>query len=55
VITIQKEKTMDQDKKELEYEKPTIQEEQEMIFPEEVWKQFSNGKWCFGCSNCNCN
>ena len=38
-----------------EYEKPRLVEEKEMIFPEEVWKQFSNGRWCFGCSNCNCN
>lgn len=37
------------------YEKPEITEEKEMIFPEEVWQQFSDGKWCFGCSNCNCN
>lgn len=37
------------------YETPTIEEEKEMIFPEEIWKEFSNGKWCFGCSNCNCN
>lgn len=38
-----------------EYEAPKLQKEEEMIFPEEVWQQFSNGRWCFGCSNCNCN
>ena len=37
------------------YEKPTIEEQEEMIFPEEVWQRFSDGQWCFGCSNCNCN
>jgi hypothetical protein len=37
------------------YESPSIVEEEELIFPEEVWKQFSDGHWCFGCTNCNCN
>ncbi|MPN08019.1 hypothetical protein SDC9_155295 [bioreactor metagenome] len=37
------------------YEPAELVQEKEMIFPEEVWQQFSNGRWCFGCSNCNCN
>lgn len=36
------------------YETPCIVEETEMTFPKEVWADFCNGKWCFGCSNCSC-
>lgn len=39
----------------LPYEAPRLEEQDEMIFPEEVWQQFSGGHWCFGCTNCNCN
>ena len=38
-----------------EYSAPIIQEEEEMLFPKEVWENFSEGNWCFGCTNCNCN
>lgn len=37
------------------YEQPFFKEEKGMDFPEEVWEEFNGGKWCFGCSNCNCN
>lgn len=37
------------------YEKPLLQEEKEMVFTKEVWDEFNNGNWCFGCTNCNCN
>jgi hypothetical protein len=36
------------------YEAPCIVEETEMTFPKDVWNDFCNGKWCFGCSNCSC-
>ncbi len=39
----------------MSYEKPAIWEEDGMEFPEELWWEFSEGKWCFGCTNCNCN
>jgi len=37
------------------YEEPLFEEVEEMSFPEEIWEEFSEGKWCFGCTNCNCN
>lgn len=37
------------------YQKPIIEEDKEMSFPEEIWEQFNDGSWCFGCTNCNCN
>lgn len=37
------------------YETPIFEEEDGMAFPEEVWEAFTDGKWCFGCTNCNCN
>ena len=39
----------------LKYETPLFEEEPEMVFAEEIWAEFSEGKWCFGCTNCNCN
>jgi len=44
---------MDENKK--EYETPVFEEEKEMSFSKEIWEEFNNGKWCFGCTNCNCN
>lgn len=38
-----------------EYYAPIIQEEDEMLFTKDVWENFSEGNWCFGCTNCNCN
>lgn len=38
-----------------EYSTPVIQEEVEMLFTKEIWEKFSEGNWCFGCTNCNCN
>ena len=37
-----------------EYVKPTITLETEMLFTKEIWEEFSEGNWCFGCTNCNC-
>ena len=37
------------------YETPLFVEEDGMNFPEKIWSEFSGGKWCFGCTNCNCN
>jgi len=37
------------------YEKPVFEEDDGMIFPQEIWEQFNEGKWCFGCTNCSCN
>ena len=37
-----------------EYEKPILEKEEEMIFTKEVWEEFNDGQWCFGCTNCNC-
>ena len=37
------------------YEKPLLELEEEMVFPEEIWSEFCNGQWCFGCTNCNCS
>lgn len=36
-----------------EYSIPKIEEE--TLFTKEVWENFSEGNWCFGCTNCNCN
>ena len=38
-----------------EYTAPVIVEEEEMLFTKEVWEDFSEGNWFFGCTNCNCN
>ena len=38
-----------------EYSAPIIQEVDEMLFTKDVWENFSEGNWCFGCTNCNCN
>jgi hypothetical protein len=37
------------------YEAPDFIESPGMTFTKEVWEDFSNGNWCFGCTNCNCN
>ena len=37
------------------YENPVLIVEKNMVFTKEVWDEFNNGNWCFGCSNCNCN
>ena len=37
------------------YEAPRITESFGMTFTESVWEDFSEGNWCFGCTNCNCN
>lgn len=37
------------------YTKPIVEIENEMLFTKEIWEEFSNGDWCFGCTNCNCN
>lgn len=44
---------MDIEKK--EYIKPFLEEEVEMVFTKEIWEEFNDGQWCFGCTNCNCN
>lgn len=38
-----------------EYSAPIVLEEDEMLFTKDVWENFSEGNWCFGCTNCNCN
>ena len=50
-----KTESTDQNAQKRPYEKPLFEEQEEMIFPEEVWEEFSSGVWCFGCTNCNCN
>jgi hypothetical protein len=37
------------------YVAPVIREESEMLFTKDIWEDFSDGNWCFGCTNCNCN
>jgi hypothetical protein len=37
------------------YEAPIITESPEMTFTKDIWENFSEGNWCFGCTNCNCN
>jgi hypothetical protein len=37
------------------YETPCIQETSEMTFTKNIWEDFNDGNWCFGCTNCNCN
>jgi hypothetical protein len=37
------------------YEAPFVAETSEMTFAKDIWQDFSQGNWCFGCSNCNCN
>jgi hypothetical protein len=37
------------------YETPVITEKSGMTFTKEAWENFSEGNWCFGCTNCNCN
>jgi hypothetical protein len=37
------------------YEAPSIVEKTEMSFAKDIWDDFSEGNWCFGCTNCNCN
>jgi hypothetical protein len=39
----------------LSYEAPVFEEVEGMVFTKEVWEEFNQGKWCFGCTNCNCN
>lgn len=38
-----------------EYTEPVFEEETKMVFTQEVWEEFNDGQWCFGCTNCNCN
>ena len=38
-----------------EYSAHVIHEEDEMLFTKDVWENFIEGNWCFGCTNCNCN
>ena len=44
---------MEQQKK--TYEAPVLEEAQDVVFTKEVWEEFNDGNWCFGCTNCNCN
>jgi len=37
------------------YEKPILEEQEGLVFPEEIWQEFNQGHWCFGCTNCNCS
>ena len=37
-----------------DYVTPEIAED-DVLFTKEVWENFSEGNWCFGCTNCNCN
>lgn len=37
------------------YVKPVIEPQDTMLFTKETWEEFSEGNWCFGCTNCNCN
>lgn len=37
------------------YEKPLLEEQSGMVFPEEVFQEFNDKHWCFGCTNCNCS
>jgi hypothetical protein len=37
------------------YETPCIVEETGMVFTKNIWEDFNEGNWCFGCTNCNCN
>lgn len=39
----------------MEYTAPVLEESDEMVFTKEVWEEFNEGRWCFGCTNCNCN
>ena len=38
-----------------EYTAPVLEESEEMVFTKEAWEEFNEGRWCFGCTNCNCN
>ncbi len=38
-----------------EYEPPILEKESESALLSRIWQEFSQGKWCFGCTNCNCN
>lgn len=42
------------DAKKAEYLEPVLEEETE-LFTKQVWDEFNSGRWCFGCTNCNCN
>ncbi|NOQ24899.1 MAG: hypothetical protein GQ564_06000 [Bacteroidales bacterium] len=48
-------KNLVQDQVKEVYEKPLFVEENGMEFSKEVWEDFHNEQWCFGCTNCNCN
>jgi len=37
------------------YEKPVFTALSGKAFPEKLWEKFMGSKWCFGCTNCNCN
>jgi len=37
------------------YEAPVFKELGGVEFAEDIWEEFCKGKWCFGCTNCNCN
>lgn len=38
------------------YATPTLEVQDGLSFPQEIWEAFNNGNWCFGCTNCHgCN
>ena len=37
------------------YEKPCFVACSGKVIQEKLWGSFAGGKWCFGCTNCNCN
>lgn len=37
------------------YEKPAFALCEGAIVPEKLWGNNPASKWCFGCTNCNCN
>lgn len=37
------------------YEKPLFALCEGVVVPDRLWGEDTSGKWCFGCTNCNCN
>ena len=35
------------------YEKPLFEEQESLVFPDEIWDEFNKGRFCMSCSSCH--